>query len=183
MAINTSATRVPKGRELTFDDAGVRAAFPHTLEALNEYGQAVRDRYREKLTANNRPTRRDTLRSTAEYIVDVNGMTFAVSLDLASYWKYVEENTRPHWPPRDAIVDWIMVKPVIPSGGGTRVPTVESLAFLIGRKISRDGTIGTHDLEHATAELSASWEMRIDYAINFDLAENFDLIIQNYLNK
>lgn len=152
--------------------------WPHTAEALAAYGQAVRDRYRENLRLNNRPTRENKLAGTAEYRVDVDGYSFEVVLRLQDYWKYVENDTRPHWPPREAFRNWIDVKPVLPRPmANGKLPTRNQLAYLISRKISRKGTKGTHDLEHAISDLEDIYLVRIDAAIEQDIREHVDLLL------
>lgn len=73
--------------------------------------------------------------------VKQNGKWLEVSISLEDYWKYIEYGTRPHFPPINAIKQWIKVKPILPrplSNG--KLPTTDQLAFLICRKISKVGT-------------------------------------------
>lgn len=82
-----------------------------------------------------------TLSNSLKGIVKQNGKYIVISIQLEDYWKYIENGTKPHFPPVDAIKKWISVKPVLPrplkSG---KLPTSNQLAFLIARKISRVGT-------------------------------------------
>lgn len=73
-------------------------------------------------------------------IIDINDTTFSVSFELADYWKYVEYGRRPgKMPPIDAIEQWVKIKPVVPNAINGRVPDTRQLAFLIARKIGREG--------------------------------------------
>lgn len=73
--------------------------------------------------------------------VKYDGKYVSVYVDLEDYWKYVENGTKPHFPPVDAIKQWIKVKPVLPRPlKDGKLPTENQLAFLIGRKISKVGT-------------------------------------------
>lgn len=73
-------------------------------------------------------------------IIDINDTTFQVSFELADYWKYVEYGRRPgKMPPIDAIEQWVKVKPVVPNAINGRIPDTRQLAFLIARKIGREG--------------------------------------------
>lgn len=147
--------------------------FPRTLAKLNEYGERLREAYRQNITESRHPTTRDTLRSTAEYDVSVNGYTFRVELLLQEYWKWVENDTRPHWPPRSAIEEWVRIKPIVPKADSRgRVPSVKSLAFLISRKIARVGTTGTHDLSRA-AESTNGMLSQIGEEVAADITEHF----------
>lgn len=95
---------------------------------------------KNKLTAND-SNASGNLAKSIRGIVKQNGKYIVISIQLEDYWKYIENGTKPHFPPVDAIKKWISVKPVLPrplkSG---KLPTSNQLAFLIARKISRVGT-------------------------------------------
>lgn len=55
----------------------------------------------------------------------------------APYTEYVELGTRPHFPPIEALIDWVKVKFSISDDREAR-----GVAFLVARKISRVGTKG-----------------------------------------
>ena len=129
--------------------------------ALEDLAKDIERGYKEKLL-------REDHRATGQLLasihadVEVGGTTYAVVLHLEDYWKYLEEGTKPHWPPRDAILKWIEAKPVIPyPGKDGRIPSPESLAFLIQRKIARVGTKGTHDLRETTDAIIPYWKERL----------------------
>lgn len=81
------------------------------------------------------------LKNSIRGIVQQNGKYIVISIELEDYWKYVEYETKPHFPPLSAIKKWISVKPVLPrplpSG---KLPTANQLSYLIARKISKVGT-------------------------------------------
>ena len=131
-------------------------------DLLVELGENVRKGYVNKLVKNGHPTQENTLASTVTSEVIVKGTTYEVVLNLQDYWKYVEEGTRPHWPPKDAILHWVEVKPVIPRPDAKgRIPSPKSLAFLISRKIAKKGTTGTHDLKETKDTLLGYYRERI----------------------
>ena len=143
-------------------------------DILVELGENVRRGYVNKLVKNGHPTQENTLASTVTSEVIVKGTTYEVVLNLQDYWKYVEEGTRPHWPPISAIAHWIQIKPVIPRPDEKgNIPSQQSLAFLISRKISREGTQGTHDLKETTDALLGYYEDLIKEALERDV---FDYI-------
>lgn len=149
------------------------------VDILRELGENVREGYVNKLIRNGRPTTENTLASTVTSQVEVNGTTYSVVLNLQEYWKYVEEGTRPHWPPPSAILDWIEVKPVIPRPDEKgRIPTPKQLAYLIGRKIAREGTKGTHDLKETTDTILGYYEDRIKEALETDCLRYIEKIMQ-----
>ena len=83
-------------------------------------------------------------------LVQIEGNTIKLGFTLPAEWKFVENGTSPHWPPPQAIEDWVRLKPVqkyqLPNG---KEPTDKQVAFLIGRKIATVGTDGKHLLEEA----------------------------------
>ena len=84
---------------------------------------------------------------TASYQCTFDGKWFEVIFRLQDYWKYLENGTRPHFPPIDSIERWIQVKRLIPSSINGKVPTTRQLAYLIAREISINGTKPTKLLQ------------------------------------
>ena len=140
--------------------------FSHTAEVLTAYAIEARDLYKQNLKKNDRLASGKLLNSV-EYITSFKGKTYAVGLRLEDYWKYVEEDTKPHFPPLDKILSWIRVKPILPRPDKNgKLPTPRTLAFLIGRAMAgqspnqqncknpHGGTTGTHELQAALAVLN-----------------------------
>lgn len=143
---------------------------PHLTQVLEELGREVAEQYKNNLRESGHATRPDHLINSIETRVVVDDKSYKVVMDLNDYWKYLEYDTKPHWPPVDAIRSWIEYKPVLPRPGKDgRLPTPNQLAFLIGRKIAREGTTGTHDFEEARDETVARWEQRIRAALVEDV--------------
>lgn len=95
---------------------------------------------KNKLKANDSYASGDLVNSIRG-IVKQNGKYIVISIQLEDYWKYIENGTKPHWPPVDAIKKWISVKHVLPRPlKNGKLPTTNQLAYLIGRKISKVGT-------------------------------------------
>lgn len=139
--------------------------------ALGQLAEDVKAGYVDQLAKHDRHAS-GNLMSTVRAEVEVNGTRYAAVLYLQDYWKYVEEGTEPHWPPRQAILEWIKIKPVIPRPDDKgRIPTPKQLAFLISRKISREGTEGSHDLQTAEDAVIPMWEERLLDALQRDTLE------------
>ena len=173
--LNIKLTRLRNGKENTMEDNLIN--WQHTYKALEEYGAAVRNRYQDKIILNDHLASGNLL-NTLEYIVTFGSTKISVTLNLQDYWKYLEEGTKPHWPPINAILDWITAKPVLPSKTfDGKLPTMKQLAFLISRKISEEGTEPTHMLEETIDEINAEFEDRIEQAILQDLDEGINAII------
>lgn len=137
-------------------------------KALEEFARDFRNAYQDRLIRSDRIASGKLLNSV-EYMVKKNGTDFSISLELEDYWIYVEDDTRPHFPPIDKIREWIKVKPVLPRAINGKLPTENQLAYLISRKISQVGTKGSHDLENTIEALERDFEDRIGDAIALDI--------------
>lgn len=144
-------------------------------KVLQDFATDIRERYKDVLANNDHIASHNLVDSVRTQVV-VGDNYYEVTMTLADYWKYVENDTRPHFPPPDAILRWIQVKPVIPRPDANgRIPSQKSLAFLIGRKIAREGTEGTHDLAKTKDDILPWWREQISKALGHDM--------QNYIRK
>lgn len=153
--------------------------FANLQAVLEEFAVEFRDTYRAELERSDRFTQHGKDRlidsveaNTVQTMVHEGDNAWTVSINLKEYWKYVENDTRPHWPPPDAILRWVTIKPVIPYPDKRgRLPSPRSLAFLIGRKISQVGTKGSHDFETSREAVLARFRTRIRVAMAADVRE------------
>ena len=88
------------------------------------------------------------LDNTAVYRCTFNGKWFELSFVLQDYWKWLENGTKPHFPPIDAIERWVTVKRIVPQATNGVVPTTRQLAYKIAHSISVKGTQPTKTLQH-----------------------------------
>ena len=119
------------------------------MEATDEIKTIVGDllqRYKDEIKNSGHSASGD-LEKTARYKLQFSGRYFEVIFQLQDYWKYLENGTRPHFPPIDAIERWIQVKRIVPRTVTNKVPTTRQLAFLISREISVNGTKPTKLLQ------------------------------------
>lgn len=117
-------------------------------DEINEICADLLERYKQSLKDNNHIAS-GNLYNTATYKTNINGSWFELTFVLDEAWRYVENGTRPHFPPMDAIERWIQVKRIIPrTNGGKQIPTTRQLAYLIGREISVKGTKPTKILQN-----------------------------------
>ena len=147
--------------------------WPHVEAVLQSFAEAVREQYRQNLKEHDRYTTlgKDTrLVDSVTAYVEAGASAYEVKMTLNDYWKYVEEGTKPHWPPPKAILKWVQIKPVIPRPYNGRIPSEKSLAFLISRKIAREGTKGTHDLAQARASTMEVFREQLAEALAEDAA-------------
>lgn len=74
---------------------------------------------------------------------------FMIYFNLQDYWKWVERGRRPgKQPPTSAIEHWIEVKHLVPNPMNNKIPSTQQLAFLIARKIGREGYEGRYPLKN-----------------------------------
>lgn len=147
--------------------------WPHVEAVLQSFAEAVREQYRQNLKEHDRYTTLGTetrLVDSVTAYVEAGASAYEIKLTLNDYWKYVEEGTKPHWPPPKAILRWVQIKPVIPRPYNGRIPSEKSLAFLISRKIAREGTKGTHDLAQARASTMEAFREQLAEALAADAA-------------
>lgn len=150
--------------------------YPHLESVLREFGNAMEDYMRQHL-AENGTNASETLTRSIKHIINKDGQDYEISISLEEYWKYVENGTKPHWPPREAIISWILVKPVIPEERNGKLPTIEQLGYLIRRKISEDGTEAQPFFWRSVEEAMAEFEQRIGEAIEQDVDYNVETLL------
>lgn len=87
------------------------------------------------------------LSSTLTSDIEIDDNRLRIYFNLEEYWKYVEYGRRAgKRPPIQAIEKWITIKPIIPQPYNNHIPTTKQLAYLIARKIGRDGIKGKYPL-------------------------------------
>lgn len=142
--------------------------FANVEEVLGRLAEDLRENYKSALLQSDRVASRKLYQSVRTQVVfGLN--SWDVQMSLEDYWKYVENDTLPHWPPRDKILQWILIKPVIPrSGARGKIPTPQQLSYLISRKIARFGTEGSHDLERTVEGMLPRYMEELSQALQKD---------------
>lgn len=154
--------------------------FPNLQAILDDLARDIAVGYKEALERDGHfttlgPDARKLLNSIRTQVV-VGDTAYEVQMTLEHYWKYLEEGTRPHWPPPGPIGRWIEFKPVIPRPDARgRIPSPKSLEYLIRRKIARVGTEGTHNLETTKDAVITAYRDKLEAALGRDL---YDYIIK-----
>lgn len=147
--------------------------FTNLQRVLGEWAEALKDQYINNLREHGRPTTKNTLVDTLESYVKVGDDSYKIMFRMQDYWKYIEHGTRPHFPPLDAIKEWIIVKPILPYPDSKgRIPSVNSLAYLIGRKISQFGTKGKPSLTNAINTTKQTFINDVRKAIAEDVTQS-----------
>jgi hypothetical protein len=152
-------------------------------KVLQDLANDIRDNYKEHLQFNDRYTERGVPSGYSQRLIDsvktqvvVGDRAWEITMTLNDYWKYVENDTNPHFPPVSKILEWVNIKPVLPRPDSRgRIPSPRSLAFLIGRSISVHGTKGSHDLEKVKDGVIPMYKEKIAIALGHDM--------ENYIRK
>ena len=134
--------------------------------------------YKGLLIRDNKKATGNLIKSLKPVSIRFEGNKYTGSISLASYWKYVEYGRRKggKFPPFNKILDWVKVKPVLPRPINGIKPTQKQLAFLICRKIARNGIEpGNQFKEALDLTWAKDWKMISD-AITADLDEAITLI-------
>lgn len=143
------------------------------MEVLHDCARDIEDNYKQQLIASHHYTTDYALVDSIKTEVRLADRGYQITMTLNDYWKYLEDDTKPHFPPVDKIREWISIKPIFPRPNALgRKPTENQLAYLIGRKIYNEGTKGTHDLEKTKDAVLPFWKEKISEALRRDV-ENF----------
>lgn len=143
----------------------------HLLDVLNRYAEYFIQQARKHLGQNGSYAS-GLLGDTMKPIVTINGDSFKVEIELQSYWDYVEKGRRPgKFPPVNRIREWISVKPVRPYPDSRgKLPTVDQLTYLIGRKIAREGIAPKPFFQPAKEETERYFSEALALAIDEDVS-------------
>ena len=152
--------------------------FNNTLNILNEYGQKIKDLYREKnIEAGYDPAAE---LQNISFNVESDRGNFAIVFTLPSYWRWAEYGRRPgKMPPKGSLMQWMKFKQILPSpitlsNGKTVLPSMESLEFLIRRKIGEYGTESQHTWELTEQQMKNSLISDVKEALTKDFTDYLD---------
>lgn len=152
--------------------------FTNLQNALNVFLEDFINTYKNILIRDGKKASGNLIESLKPVSITYTNNKVQADISIASYWKYVEYGRRPgKFPPIDKILDWIKIKPVIPRPiNGLKAPSEKQLAFLISRKIARDGIQPGNQFSEALNLVWAKDQQMINDAIDADLGEAIDLI-------
>lgn len=152
--------------------------FTNLIQVLQEYANEVVDTYKNELHKDGHKAT-GKLISSVHHIFTINSNSIQVDLSLEDYWKYVEKGRKAgKMPPINKILDWIKIKPVIPRPFNGKLPTQKQLAYLISRKIGREGIEAGNELTNTLQKTNNKWLQRIEDALDKDLG---NLVEREYL--
>lgn len=152
-------------------------------QILDQYCSEFRNLYKNKLILNNKKATGNLIQSIDTHI-KIGGFVLTVVLNVADYYKYVEEGRKPgKFPPLAAIKQWIKDKPILPrENENGKLPTEDQLAFLIGRKIAQEGIQPGYQLKDTLEQLNSTYINKLQEALKRDF-ELYSLSVLVKINE
>lgn len=157
--------------------------FDNLQAVLEEYAAKAAEIYKYQIALGDHNASRNLVNSVTTHVI-VNDRGFEVTMDLASYWKYLEGGSRgeesspagavyaAHFPPPRVLEEWIKVKPVIPRPSASgRIPSPRQLSWMIAHKIQREGTAPYPALQTTMDELNRDYSTKFAIALQADTAD------------
>lgn len=153
--------------------------FSRTEALLSEFAQTIVNRYKDKISEYSS----GKLYKTIDYTITSKSDSYLVIIDLEEYWKYIEKGRRAgaKMPPLSAIENWIKVRKIIPrpvalKSGKQRVPTIQQLAYVIARSISRNGIAPRPFMSESINQTIEDFKSKLSAAVREDVLDNLDSI-------
>ena len=158
--------------------------YTHLVAALEEFGVAARNAYQEELIRGGKIASGKLLNSV-EVSVEQHGYRYDVVLHLEDYWKWVESGRPPgKLPPVSKILEWVLVKPVLPQPSMTgRIPTPQSLAWAIAKTIEKKGVEPFPALANTVPATVDSFSQRIAEAFAQDVADAGAFLLKSFFGQ
>lgn len=151
--------------------------FSRTEALLNSFAQTIVNRYKDKISE----YASGKLYKTIDYTITSKSDSYLVTINLEEYWKYIEKGRRAgaKMPPVSAIENWIKVRKIIPrpvtlKSGKQRVPTVQQLAYVIARSISRKGIAPRQFMRESINQTIEDFKSKLSAAVREDVLDNLD---------
>lgn len=150
-------------------------------QVLEDYAKDAEEIYKYQLSLGGKRASRKLIDGVKAWVV-VGDNSYEVTLRLQDYWKYVEGGRKgtissppgavykAAFPPVDALVQWINVKPILPRPDKKgKIPSPQTLAYLIGRKIEQHGIDPHPALATTKEELERIYKSKIAAALGHDV--------------
>lgn len=131
------------------------------------------------IAAKNRLPSNYAIREDIKFELSVGSKLYEINFSAPEYWKYINDGRRPgKQPPTDEIARWIKKRDITPlPGKNNKVPSINSLAYLIARKIGKYGTKGNKFYDLTIEEFEKEFSERIADAVTEDLSRHIDKIL------
>lgn len=151
--------------------------FSRTESLLNSFSQTIVNRYKDKISEYSS----GKLYNTINFEITKGSSNYIVTINLEDYWVFLENGRRAgaKIPPVSAIENWIKVRKIIPrpvtlKSGKQRVPTVQQLAYVIARSISRNGIAPRPFMRESINQTIEEFKSKLSAAVREDVLENLE---------
>lgn len=151
--------------------------FSRTEALLNSFAQTIVNRYKDKISEYSS----GKLYKTIDYTITSKSDSYLVTINLEEYWKVIENGRRAgaKMPPVSAIEKWINIRKILPrpitlKSGKQRVPTVQQLAYVIARSISRNGIAPRPFMRESIEDTLNDFRSKLSAAVREDVLENLE---------
>ena len=151
--------------------------FSRTESLLNSFAQTIVNRYKDKISEYSS----GKLYKTINFEITKGSSNYIVTINLEEYWINIDRGRRPgaKMPPISAIENWIKVRKIIPrpivlKSGKQRVPTVQQLAYVIARSISRTGIAPRPFMRESIDQTIEDFKSKLTAAVREDVLENLN---------
>lgn len=152
--------------------------YDNLYAVLEEYGTAVAEKYRDKISAAGKDASGELGRTVHSYI-DRNGEVITLWLSLQDYWKYLERGTRLQGPykqqgrrpPLKPFIDWVRAKSI-----PLRGKKIEQVAWAVATSVWKHGTKPFWFLRDTLAEFP-DIDARVQEAIKRDMEVYFSELL------
>lgn len=146
-------------------------------KVLEKYAQEFEAVTKRKLIDNDNVATGDLLRSISAR-VEMDGYIYTVYLDSLEYLKYLEEGTRPHFPPIAPLMKWVRAKrlPSRDNTGDKRLPSEKQIAFAVAHKIAEEGTEPQDIVAKTQKEVNEKYLPKLEEALTKDVVKWLPII-------
>lgn len=141
-------------------------------KALDQYNEYVLE-----AAKNNMPQYYE-LRDKIKFVLRKEDMFYIIEFNGPEYWKWVENGRKAgKMPPVKPILEWIQKRNIVPyRNEDGKIPSLNSLAFLIARKIGKQGTKGIQFLSKSLDQTKDYFDSLVSDAIEKDIRAELDSI-------
>lgn len=151
-------------------------------KVLNDFSIELQREYTNELIYKDKLSSRNLLESVEVVTIEKDNTHYQVVFRALDYWKYIEEGSvyTTYPPPFQAILNWVRMKPIIPTPNKKGyVPTEKGLAFMIREHIFKYGIKENPILENTVGYLFDEYKPLFIEAIKKDLTKTITLTIES----
>lgn len=167
----------------------------HLRKVLDKFGKELVEAYINNLDERSIHATHN-LADSVKYELVAGERSMAIDISLLDYWKYIEYGRKAgKFPPLQSIEEWIKVKGIQPMTrtqasvkrwtqhkgrihrNDGRIPSIKSLAYLIGRKIAEEGIQPRPIFTTAIDDVYKRFAEAIDEAVTADIKAEVDITL------